>query len=171
MYLFHLMMVLGCVKKTTPKIASPEPNGALVSQEKLDEVPDKETQQSNGDTESEVKQNQQDNPNRHMDLPPGVVMGALDKSLIDAEIKKHLSNIKSCYAQQLQSNPSLSGRIVIKFVIAKDGFVSKSEAKEDTVGSDAVTTCILEQFSKMQFPEPKGGGIVIISYPFAFSPD
>ena len=26
------------------------------------------------------------------------------------------------------------------------------------------------RFLKMQFPEPKGGGIVIVSYPFVFSP-
>ena len=39
-----------------------------------------------------------------------------------------------------------------------------------TVGSKAVDSCVVSRFYKMQFPEPKGGGIVIVSYPFIFSP-
>jgi hypothetical protein len=38
------------------------------------------------------------------------------------------------------------------------------------MGNSAVEGCIASRFMQFKFPEPKGGGIVIVSYPFIFSP-
>ena len=38
------------------------------------------------------------------------------------------------------------------------------------MGSASVEQCVVGRFMRMQFPQPKGGGIVIVSYPFLFSP-
>lgn len=99
-----------------------------------------------------------------------IIMGALDRSLIDAVIKRKMSQIRYCYQRELQKDPSLAGKLVIKFTIAKDGSVSSASPKSSTLGSKAVDSCVVSRFYKMQFPEPKGGGIVIVSYPFIFSP-
>ena len=99
-----------------------------------------------------------------------IILGALDKSLIDAVIKRHMNQIRYCYQRELTKNPSLGGKIVVKFVIAKDGTVSKASTKSSTMGNKAVEGCINSRFMRFQFPEPKGGGIVIVSYPFIFSP-
>jgi hypothetical protein len=99
-----------------------------------------------------------------------IILGALDKSLIDAVIKRHMNQIRYCYQRELTKNPNLGGKITIKFVIAKDGSVSKSDVKSSSMGNGAVEGCIADRFLKFQFPEPKGGGIVIVSYPFIFSP-
>lgn len=99
-----------------------------------------------------------------------IIMGALDRSLIDAVIKRKMQAIKYCYQRELQKDPALTGKVVIKFTIAKDGTVSQAAAKENSTGSKAVDACVTGVFYKMQFPEPKGGGIVIVSYPFIFSP-
>ena len=99
-----------------------------------------------------------------------VILGALDKSLIDAVIKKHMNQIRYCYQRQLNANPRLAGKVVVKFVIAKDGSVSKASTKTSTLGSAAVEGCINGRFMRFRFPEPKGGGIVIVSYPFIFEP-
>ena len=56
-------------------------------------------------------------------------MGALDKSLIDAVIKRNMNQIRYCYQRELTKNPSLGGKIVVKFTIAKDGSVSKASIK------------------------------------------
>lgn len=98
-----------------------------------------------------------------------IIMGALDKSLIDAVIKRNMAQIKYCYQRELTKNPSLGGKIVVKFVIAKDGTVSSASTKASTMNSPAVEECINGRFIRFQFPEPKGGGIVIVSYPFLFS--
>ena len=108
------------------------------------------------------------------DLPVGggdpVIIGALDRSLIDEVIKRNMNSIRYCYQRELTRNPALGGKIVIKFVIAKDGSVSTAEKKSSSMGNGSVEQCIVHRFMAMQFPEPKGGGIVIVSYPFMFSP-
>ena len=55
-------------------------------------------------------------------------------------------------------------------VIGKDGMVSSAEANPEktTLDSTEVIDCITENIAKIEFPPPKGGGIVIVSYPFAF---
>jgi len=99
-----------------------------------------------------------------------IVLGALDKSLIDAVIKRNMSAIRYCYQRELTKNPSLAGKITVKFVIAADGTVSQATTKATTMNNPAVESCINGRFMRFQFPQPKGGGIVIVSYPFIFSP-
>lgn len=99
-----------------------------------------------------------------------IILGALDKSLIDAVIKRHMNQIRYCYQRELTKNPNLGGKITIKFVIAKDGSVSKASVKSSTMGNKSVEGCITGRFMRFKFPEPKGGGIVIVSYPFIFAP-
>jgi len=99
-----------------------------------------------------------------------IILGALDKSLIDAVIKRHMNQIRYCYQRELTKNPNLGGKITVKFVIAKDGSVSKASIKSSTMNNSAVEGCITGRFMRFQFPEPRGGGIVIVSYPFIFSP-
>ena len=99
-----------------------------------------------------------------------IILGALDKSLVDAVVRRHLNQIRYCYQRELTKNPSLGGKVVVKFVIAKDGTVSSATTKSSTLANAAVEGCINGRFMRFQFPEPKGGGIVIVSYPFLFSP-
>ncbi len=99
-----------------------------------------------------------------------IILGALDRSLIDAVIKRNMNQLRYCYQRELTDNPGISGKIVVKFVVAKDGTVSSASIKSSTMGNTAVESCITSRFMRMQFPEPKGGGIVIVSYPFLFSP-
>ncbi len=98
-----------------------------------------------------------------------IIMGALDRALIDAVIKRKMNQIKYCYQRELQKDPSLGGKLVIQFTISGNGSVAKATPKQ-TMGSPAVDKCVVDRFYAMQFPEPKGGGIVIVSYPFIFSP-
>ncbi len=99
-----------------------------------------------------------------------IVLGALDKGLIDAVVKRNSSQIRYCYQRELTKDPTLSGKVTVKFVIAKDGAVSSAVTKVSTLDNRAVESCINGRFMRFQFPEPKGGGIVIVSYPFRFSP-
>ena len=99
-----------------------------------------------------------------------IIMGALDKSLIDAVIKRNMNPIRYCYSRELMKFPKLAGKITVKFSIAKDGTVSSASTKASTMGSPAVESCMNGRFQRFQFPEPKGGGTVLVSYPFIFSP-
>lgn len=98
-----------------------------------------------------------------------IILGALDRSLIDAVIKRHMNQIRYCYQRELTKNPALKGKLVVKFIIAKDGSVSSANIKSTTMNTPSVENCVVGRFMRMQFPKPKGGGIVIVSYPFIFS--
>ena len=100
-----------------------------------------------------------------------IILGALDKSLIDEVIKSNIKMLRYCYQKELTDNPELAGKIVVKFVIAKDGTVSSATTKSSTMDNAAVESCINSRFMRFQFSEPSGGGIVIVSYPFLFRPE
>ena len=103
------------------------------------------------------------------DIRAVVSVGALPKELIDREIKRHLSRIRYCYQRELQRAPGLAGRVRVKFTISGSGAVSRAVA--ETQGLPAtVGHCVEDQFHKMVFPEPRGGGIVLVKYPFTFAP-
>jgi hypothetical protein len=97
-----------------------------------------------------------------------VIIGALDKALVDAVVERHMNQIKNCYQQELTKNPKLDGKVKIKFVISKNGSVARTLVESSTMNNKAVESCISGRFLRMEFPEPKGGGIVIVKYPFEF---
>mgnify|MGYP001423548338 CR=1 FL=1 len=104
------------------------------------------------------------------DKPPlGPVMGSLEKSIIDAKVKEVLPDVKACYDEGVANQPDLTGKVVIKMVIGKDGRVSSAESNPErtTLDSGEVIDCIAGKVAQLEFPPPEGGGIVIVHYPFA----
>lgn len=99
-----------------------------------------------------------------------ILLGALEKALIDAGIKARTSDVQACYSRLLTRDPKASGKVTIKFVIAPDGSVSSAAVKNSTLADPEMLDCLTATFRTFEFPEPKGGGIVIVSYPFVFSP-
>lgn len=99
-----------------------------------------------------------------------ISIGALDKSLVDQVVKRNMAQIRYCYQRELTKDPNLGGKVTVKFVIAGDGSVSSATTRSSTLGNASAESCINGRFMRMQFPAPKGGGIVIVSYPFLFSP-
>jgi len=99
-----------------------------------------------------------------------MVLGSITPEDVDRVIKQHLSQIRYCYQRQLPRQPDLAGKLVVKFVIAKDGGVSSASIKSSTVANTAVESCVVDRIQRMHFVEPQGGGIAIVSYPFLFSP-
>ncbi|MCB9765685.1 MAG: AgmX/PglI C-terminal domain-containing protein [Alphaproteobacteria bacterium] len=100
-----------------------------------------------------------------------IILGAVDKTAIEAVIRRHLNQIRYCYQRELTKDPDLGGKLVIKFLIAPDGTVASAEPKSSTLDNRAVEDCVAGRFMRFQFPEPKGGGIVIVAYPFIFAPE
>ena len=101
-----------------------------------------------------------------------VIMGALNKCTIDSYVRKSVGKIRECYETGLAKNPKLSGgRVVINFIISASGDVSSAKVQRTTLGNAEVEKCIAEQIKKIKFPKPKGGGIVIVNYPFKFKPE
>ncbi|MFT5355331.1 MAG: hypothetical protein ACI9KE_002550 [Polyangiales bacterium] len=99
-----------------------------------------------------------------------VVRGSLSRHVIRAVINRHINEVRFCYEQALSSEPSLQGRLMMRFIIAPNGAVSSATAIEVPVGFEGIGRCVQGAFRRWTFPEPAGGGIVIVNYPFALTP-
>jgi hypothetical protein len=96
------------------------------------------------------------------------VMGSLDKELIRRVIHANRNQIRYCYESQLQQHPKLSGRVSVKFVITPSGSVATSDVVQDTTSNRELETCVAGRVHTWIFPKPKGGGVVMVTYPFIF---
>jgi hypothetical protein len=101
----------------------------------------------------------------------GVILrGSLDKELVRRVVRQHLNEVRFCYEEALARKPTLAGRVVPMFTIAANGTVIVSALQSSTLGAPAVEACIVGATRRWLFPQPRGGGIVTVSYPFQLSP-
>jgi TonB family protein len=98
------------------------------------------------------------------------VVGGLDKDVIAKIIRQHQNEIKYCYESELNKNPSLAGKVAVAFTIDPTGAVSDASVTESTLGNSTAENCMLSRVRRWKFPEPKGGGVVAVTYPYFFSP-
>jgi TonB family protein len=96
------------------------------------------------------------------------VMGSLDKELIRKVIHANRGQIRYCYESQLNRFPKLEGKVSVKFVITASGSVATSQVAGSTAGNAELETCVAGRVKTWMFPKPKGGGVVVVTYPFIF---
>lgn len=108
---------------------------------------------------------------REVAVTPGnpEIRGQLDREIIQRVIREHRREIRACYEAELQRNPNLRGRVAIEFVIAPDGSVASATVAESSMNSREVEACVTTRMRRWRFPEPRGGGIVRVTYPFDFT--
>ncbi|MFO0756232.1 MAG: AgmX/PglI C-terminal domain-containing protein [Byssovorax sp.] len=97
------------------------------------------------------------------------VSGRLPAESIRRLIHLQWGRIKLCYENGLRKNPSLQGRIVVNFVIGRDGSVSSVSDGGSTLSDREVVNCVLRVFYGFSFPPPEGG-IVTVTYPLVLTP-
>lgn len=98
------------------------------------------------------------------------VVGGLDKDVIAKVIRRHQGEIKYCYESELNKDPSLAGKVAVAFTIDPTGAVSDANVSESTLNSSKAEQCMISRIRRWKFPEPKGGGVVSVTYPWLFSP-
>ncbi|MGE6761856.1 TonB family protein [Corallococcus interemptor] len=98
------------------------------------------------------------------------VIGGLDKDVIAKVIRRHQNEIKYCYESELNKNPALAGKVAVAFTIDPAGAVADASVSESTLGSTPAEQCMISRIRRWKFPEPKGGGVVNVTYPWLFSP-
>jgi TonB family protein len=60
--------------------------------------------------------------------------------------------------------------VAVTFTIAATGQVVTSVVQNSTMGNVRVEGCVVQAVRRWEFPKPLGGGIVIVTYPFNFTP-
>ncbi len=95
-----------------------------------------------------------------------LVEGGLTRNEISAVIERHIGEIRYCYEQGLQTNPKMGGRVSMKFFIAANGYVSSADITNTSLHSKIVEGCITSRLKSWKFPNPRGGVVVKVNYPF-----
>lgn len=96
------------------------------------------------------------------------VSGGSDPSLIQRTIRQNFGRFRFCYEEGLRTNPSLSGRVSIRFIIGRDGAVSSATNGGSDLPSKEVVSCVVRTFFGLSFAPPQNG-IVTVTYPIVFS--
>lgn len=94
------------------------------------------------------------------------ITGLLPQEAIRRVVVRNIGQINHCYEQGLASNPELTGRVVVRFVIGGTGTVMGSTITDSSLGLRTVEECIMGAVRRWQFPAPEGAGVVTVNYPF-----
>lgn len=94
--------------------------------------------------------------------------GSLDKAIIRRIVNEHAAAIRGCYEAERAHTPALPGKVKVRWVINEDGSVREARVTESQLNNAAVHECLVAEIKRWVFPKPKGGGIVIVSYPLVF---
>ena len=115
----------------------------------------------------------------HSERVPEVVAGkpivcggestcALDREIIRRVVRQHRNEIRFCYEKQLQTHRDLAGTVKIKFTISGTGSVVSALVGHSTLENREVEGCMQGKIRRWVFPAPRGGGMVVVNYPFHF---
>lgn len=96
--------------------------------------------------------------------------GTIERAEIQRVVRANVQQVQLCYEQGLTRQPSLEGRIVVKFVVAKTGTVAAVAIPESTLRERSVEQCIVGAAMKWTFPKPTGEGLATFTYPFILKP-
>ncbi|KFE61915.1 AgmX/PglI C-terminal domain-containing protein [Hyalangium minutum] len=106
---------------------------------------------------------------RVKDATPEVESSDVDRDALARYVKARLKAIQNCYEKELKRNPSLKGKVVVRFNIMPTGRTGGIEVEENTLGNEAVGSCIRTVIRSWVFPF-KPDDEVPVAYPFVFSP-
>jgi hypothetical protein len=98
------------------------------------------------------------------------VQGKLPPEVIRRIVRQNFGRFRLCYEKGLMKNPKLAGRIAVNFVIDKHGAIGRVADAGSTLKDPQTKACVLRAFLGLSFPEPEGGGTVVVTYPLVFRP-
>lgn len=101
--------------------------------------------------------------------PKTVIMGSMDPELLRKILAEYLPQFRHCYQQELQRQEDVEGVLDMNFRIDGAGKVSKINIKaKDSRFSGGGVDCMASVLRLIDFPKPKGGGVVDVRQPLNF---
>ena len=101
--------------------------------------------------------------------PNGLVVSKeIDKDVIRRVIRTRMNEIRFCYEKGLLQEPNLEGKLVVSFLILRDGRVTAVAPRESSIASAAVVRCVVEAVERLTFPVPPSASVAQVTYPFVF---
>jgi hypothetical protein len=97
------------------------------------------------------------------------VNGRLPPEVIQRIVRQNFGRFRLCYEAGLRNNPTLAGRVAVKFVIDRKGAVALTADGGSDIPDSSVVQCVVRGFGNLSFPEPEGGMVTVV-YPIMFAP-
>ena len=97
------------------------------------------------------------------------VNGRVPPETIQRIVRQNFGRFRLCYENGLRANPSLSGRVTVKFVINRQGGVAVAADGGSDLGDAGVRQCVVSSFTTLSFPEQEG--TTTVWYPLVFTPE
>jgi hypothetical protein len=104
---------------------------------------------------------------RFVDGNPSV-SGRLPPEAVQRVVRANAGRYRACYEAGLARNPSLEGRVAVKFVIDRSGAVAVAQDGGSDLPDAGVVACVVRSVLGLSFPSPEGG-VVTVTYPLVFS--
>ena len=104
-------------------------------------------------------------------FPRIIVIGSLDKRMIQKVVRLHENEIRHCYETALQKDKTLQGMVKTKFTILDNGAVEKAWIEESTLNNPDVEQCIVDKINNWEFYGINTYGDkvkTIVEYPYTF---
>jgi hypothetical protein len=116
---------------------------------------------------------------RPLDNPGQVVpvkLGTLSADAVRAGINAARPAVSRCYAEALQRDPKLGGRLMVRMVV--DQAEGKGRIREASIEDDAsnealrgdrsplLGLCILKAVGEVEYPAPEGDGEIVVRFPY-----
>lgn len=95
-------------------------------------------------------------------------IGSIDRDAIKRVIDSARNSIRHCYEKELSKNSGLYGKIILQWEIVSGGRVRKASVAEDSMGSKAVSSCLVARLRALEFPEPPPNQVAVVKFPFVF---
>ena len=96
------------------------------------------------------------------------VPSTMDKETIRRVIHAHMNEIRFCYEKELPAQPDLEGKLVMSFVVLRDGRVASAQAVSSTMHNTSIGGCVSQTLGRLSFPMPASSPIASVQYPFVF---
>lgn len=98
-----------------------------------------------------------------------VVLGSMDPELLRKILREYLPQFRHCYQQELERSEDAKGVVDLNFRIGKAGKVTSAKVKSKKAKfSKSGTNCMVGVLRLIDFPKPKGGGMVDVRQPLNF---
>jgi hypothetical protein len=105
-----------------------------------------------------------------MRTPEPSVNGHLPPEVIQRIVRQNDGRFRFCFQNGLKANPTLTGRVTVKFAIDRHGQVAIATDGGSDIPDTGVRQCVISSFTTLSFPE-NDSGMVTVSYPIVFSPE
>jgi len=89
------------------------------------------------------------------------VSAGLRRDVVSRIMHQNLGRFRRAYERGLEANPTLTGRVVVRFTIGRDGAVTEAGEHGSSIQDAALVYDVVHSFMNLGFPQPEGPPVTV----------